>query len=529
MTLRLKAFADKDDPRLWATNDNKQVVIKPARVGAVAAFAAAFVVSYLTAVSYLVVRGGQSPIETLGTVLDRFLTGNYSSSAGTKLKADQSSNKSTFAPGGGIKRAKPGQSREVSRQPEPLPESNRAPDSTVRDAGQAARGESPTAFGRRCIPSGCVAPPSNIPDILGRHALPAGRIAGLGATPDFHHGLPGPIAVTAAPAPPPAPLRRTISYLPGQRSEWIAYDLDVDTPRIIRAAGQISIGKDVSHPSGLRDSKYERGLRRQSKPGWNKRALPSAPYLALIGRVCSDRICSEPFFVGTSAVVCPSDTVGRVQLQLRTNQYVLVDGMPTLSSAHVFGGFSIYAEAAPADDCGDRSGVLPVSHDVTPMASGEVLRGPELRVSTNQIWWKPFIVPLRQPLLIRASGQVQPRRGATATGPNGIAVPDAPQWFYPGTPAVVVDNTHKLYQRALPYQALIGRLCGMTECGPAFLVGDERLVCAKSPHDDHLELWINHIVGPSEDTFELLQGHGEYRFELSGAPSGACAPTVTMK
>jgi hypothetical protein len=28
-----------------------------------------------------------------------------------------------------------------------------------------------------------------IPDILGRHALPGGRIAGLGATPDFHHGL----------------------------------------------------------------------------------------------------------------------------------------------------------------------------------------------------------------------------------------------------------------------------------------------------------------------------------------------------
>ena len=189
MTLRLKAFADKDDPRLRAMNDDKQVVIKPARVGAVAAFAATCVVSYLTAVSYLVVRGGQSPIETLGTVLDRFLTGNYSSSAGTKLKADQSAHKSKFAPGGGITRAKPGQSREVSRQPEPLPESNRAPDSTVRDAGLAARGESPTAFGRRCIPSGCVAPPSNIPDILGRHALPARRLARLGATPDFHHGL----------------------------------------------------------------------------------------------------------------------------------------------------------------------------------------------------------------------------------------------------------------------------------------------------------------------------------------------------
>src|SRR6266852_4107004 len=67
----------------------------------------------------------------------------------------------------------------------------------------AARGATPSAFERRCIPSGCVAPPSNIPDIatpprkpraagapvLGRRALPAGRLAGLGATPDFHHGL----------------------------------------------------------------------------------------------------------------------------------------------------------------------------------------------------------------------------------------------------------------------------------------------------------------------------------------------------
>src|SRR5213076_577028 len=60
-----------------------------------------------------------------------------------------------------------------------------------------------TPFGRRCIPApphgaqsapwgpraDCVAPPSNIPDILGRHALSAGRLAALGATLDFHHGL----------------------------------------------------------------------------------------------------------------------------------------------------------------------------------------------------------------------------------------------------------------------------------------------------------------------------------------------------
>ena len=53
----------------------------------------------------------------------------------------------------------------------------------------AARGESPAAFGRRCIPGGCVAPRSNTAGILGRRALPPGRLGALGATPAFHHGL----------------------------------------------------------------------------------------------------------------------------------------------------------------------------------------------------------------------------------------------------------------------------------------------------------------------------------------------------
>src|SRR5437773_5184971 len=96
----------------------------------------------------------------------------------------------------------------------------------------AARGETPAAFGRRCIPpppqrscrvggpgAGCVAPRSNTPGIAphraqharwgprsalvaplrrgphGADCAPwggsAGRLAALGATPDFHHGLLG--------------------------------------------------------------------------------------------------------------------------------------------------------------------------------------------------------------------------------------------------------------------------------------------------------------------------------------------------
>src|SRR5260370_23421348 len=62
----------------------------------------------------------------------------------------------------------------------------------------AARGATPSAFERRCIPAGCVAPPSNIPDILGRRALPVGRLAVLGATMELHHGLLGAFLVPSS-------------------------------------------------------------------------------------------------------------------------------------------------------------------------------------------------------------------------------------------------------------------------------------------------------------------------------------------
>ena len=55
----------------------------------------------------------------------------------------------------------------------------------------AARGESPAAFDRRCIPPDYVAPRSNTAGIFPRHALSGERITGLGATRDPHHGLPG--------------------------------------------------------------------------------------------------------------------------------------------------------------------------------------------------------------------------------------------------------------------------------------------------------------------------------------------------
>ena len=61
----------------------------------------------------------------------------------------------------------------------------------------AARGGTQPAFDERCIPPGCVARRPNIPDIRAPLALPSGRIARLGATTEFHHGLPA-----SAQAPP---------------------------------------------------------------------------------------------------------------------------------------------------------------------------------------------------------------------------------------------------------------------------------------------------------------------------------------
>src|SRR6266487_3206448 len=80
----------------------------------------------------------------------------------------------------------------------------------------AACGETPAAFGRRCIPSGCVAPRSNTPGILARRALPAGRIAALGATLDFHHRLLALLAVVVLGTAPPARAQVTLTPAPEQ-------------------------------------------------------------------------------------------------------------------------------------------------------------------------------------------------------------------------------------------------------------------------------------------------------------------------
>jgi hypothetical protein len=385
--------------------------------------------------------------------------------------------------------------------------------------------EPPKPAARRRAPSRATAAPvqPSAPPVLPADPAGAPRVEALPAA-------------TAAAAPPP-PRGRSDRFHPGPRTSWTAYDVLVNEPMLIRAAGQVVSGTDAAGPNGIEHSAYEQDLASRGSAAANRRVIPDAPYLSLIGRVCSGEVCSEPFLVGSHRVLCPSEVKVRGTLQLWTNNYTLVDGMQTsLNYSRMYGGFSFYTEPAPAGACtadGPKNAEAPSAlTDAAALAAGRVLRHPEFRISSSQSSWKPFYVPLSEPLTIRASGEMRPRGGADPTGPNGIAV-SSPVWAYPTAREVVVDAQHPLFHPSLPYQALIGRLCGTDGCGRPFLVGTERTLCPAASRTDRLELWINHIIAPrgllgsqtplTLDAFTLQTRRGEYRFEVARAPVGACA------
>ena len=260
--------------------------------------------------------------------------------------------------------------------------------------------------------------------------------------------------------------------------------------------------------------------------------LPAAPYLSVIGRVCADDGCSKPFAIGAGTLVCPSQIGTTGALELWTNNF---RGTRVAESRSVYsqasGGFYVYASPAGAEACGPDAGAR-TSGDVAALAEGATLARPEFVVSSRQGAWKPFFVPLGGAVRIQATGQVRPSGNLRATGPEGLAVTDPAWWSYPGTSAIVVDASHPLYVPDVPYQSLIGRVCGAARCGAPFLVGRERTVCAAEDLQDRLEVWINNTVAPKgliEQTmpltlqvFDLQARTGEYRFSLTGASRAAC-------
>ena len=327
--------------------------------------------------------------------------------------------------------------------------------------------------------------------------------------------------------------RRSDTYVPGNLHGWISYNIAFDKPMVLRAGGELRGGSDAAGPAGLTSSEYERTLAARLPEfqfRGNARVMNNAPYLALIGRICSNELCSAPFLVGSGTVLCPSPASVQGELQLWTNNYVRVEGFQTLLPySRVSGGYRFQTEPAPAGVCGaEANGPAAASRaDVAALDAGQPIKDSAFIVSSRQTSWKPFFLPLDRALVIRASGYMQPREAARGTDPNGIVVPQGRPWSYPGAASVAVDDAHALFDARLPYQALIGRLCSATTCSDAFLVGTERTICPTSL-DERLELWVNHIVQPTGrrqfniDVLAFQSRRGEYRFEVSKAGTGAC-------
>jgi len=353
---------------------------------------------------------------------------------------------------------------------------------------------------------------------------PAPTGAGLSARPTGA----GPRGVAAPDASVVSP-RRTL-FLSGSTASWSRLDVELNRPFRLQAGGRVELGTDAAGPNGVPSSRA-RGT--QGQVTSNDLLIPSAPYLSLIGRVCSPRECSAPFLVGTRTVLCPSLIGVEGNLELWTNNRVREGRSQTRSNfSGATGGFHVYLEPAQVSACGKPAAEIAFANeDAAELASGRTIERPEFVISSSQSAWKPFFLPLDQPLRIQASGEMRPVKSAEPTGPDGIAVPDVPRWTYPGT-QVVIDAEHPLFNPNMPYQALVGRVCGTAGCGQMFVIGRDRTVCASPAFRDHLEIWINHIV-PSRgllarvtpltmDTFDLQTRTGDYRFRVSSAPPSAC-------
>ena len=156
--------------------------------------------------------------------------------------------------------------------------------------------------------------------------------------------LPAPESPSASALPSSA--TRASVYIPARVEDWNRVDVDVAGPTLLRAGGQVAVGSVISGPQG-------RGIDVASpsaRPG--DLAVPWAPYLSLVARVCSASQCSAPFVVGSRAIVCPA-TVGMTgKLELWTNNRVRVNGSwSRLRVPAAAGGFSVYAQAVDEAAC----------------------------------------------------------------------------------------------------------------------------------------------------------------------------------
>lgn len=360
------------------------------------------------------------------------------------------------------------------------------------------------------------------------------------------------------PPPPPPPRLPVQAILPTLRHHgnelfitgvlaWTMFEqpIMISSPIAVKLRGKMTVRYSDSRGDAKKSEVTPKGLNIPipTREGDVERLLPSAPFMAVIGRICSavekfqfegswerpdnnwsnfrktPHNCSEPFLVGSGTVLCPAN-VGVGILQLAVNEDVVhAVGM---SGHEAEGQFWVEADAASPNACGTTN-VADLREEAEAWANNQVQRKPEFRLLGPQLDWKPFSIPPNRQLTIKAEGQIQPHaESAYISGPTGLN-PEAQLKGY------------KLVDSRFKDNALLGRFCREDDCGPVFLVGDGTTVCARG---NILELRINHIVGTyqtltyndgkpvfdprhfnlskREDLQEdLAHFRGAYRFELT--------------
>lgn len=338
------------------------------------------------------------------------------------------------------------------------------------------------------------------------------------------------------PPPPPPPIqerllnamrgdnrskKRTDTLIYGFDSGWTSFNIGVYGPMILRARGTITSYSLSSGPNGVTSGSRAEQIKQD--PQGNNVVAPSAPYLALVGRLCRQGGCTDPFFVGSDTLLCP-DKLGTGELQLWTNNIVADNGSRlTIWFGASTGSFNFETSPASSTACATNS--LPnISEEAQALAAGRVIRKQNFVVSSRNLDWAAYFFPVDKPFRIKAWGEMQPmKQSRYISDPSG---------WHGDTP--FLNNVNDLVLPKVPYQALIGRLCDVDEsCTEPFLVGAGKTVCPDRRHLDHLELWFNeHGHRGLDNQFVKLNQlsrpqdrWGEYRFEVSSAPVGSNCPS----
>jgi hypothetical protein len=277
---------------------------------------------------------------------------------------------------------------------------------------------------------------------------------------------------------------------------WQSFGVRLESPLVVKAYGYV-ISQDGGEVQSTPDGVYEDGL-----PAGLRRVvplLPTAPYLAFVGRVCNEASCGNPFFIGRETVLCPQQ-LGSGVLEFNVNEFGAASFWGDNSGGYRFELSSARLDACPAQ------------------MRYAFFTGKTVTVKGSA--WQRTGLSLDRPLKLDSTGKVyagSTQRYATPDGLDIKVFSSAPEFSgeQAGRPRLPYDS---------PFLSLIGRLCeqetvaGDDKCGEPFFVGSESTLCPATIGKGKLQLAIHDYPhGPWNSS--SLRGNGFFQVNIAPSPS----------